>query len=73
MKKVEPKFRKVTLNVPTKIWKQLEERQEENGTSITNEILNLVRFGLKQEMAVDMMPTIVTALNKQKPTKKRQI
>ena len=70
MKKVEPKFRKVTINVPIKIWKQLEERQEENGTSITNEILNLVRFGLKQEMAVEMMPTIVTALNKQKPTKK---
>lgn len=70
MKKEQPKFRKVTMNIPLKIWQELEQRQEENGTSITSEILNLVRFGLKQEQAVDMLPTIIDALNEQKPTKK---
>ena len=70
MKVARIKFRKVTINVPVRIWQALEDRQEENGTSITTEILNLVRFGLKQEQAVDFLPTLVDALNEQKPTKK---
>jgi len=70
MNKEQPKFRKVTMNIPIKIWQELEQRQEENGSSITNEILNLVRFGLKQEQAVDMLPNLIDALNEQKPTKK---
>lgn len=70
MKKEQPKFRKVTINVPLKVWQALEDRQEENGTSITTEILNLVRFGLKQEQAVDFLPTLVDALNEHKPIKK---
>lgn len=70
MKKEQPKFRKVTINVPIRVWEALEDRQEENGTSITTEILNLVRFALKQEQAVDLLPTLFDALNEQKPTKK---
>lgn len=70
MKKSVAKFRKVTMNVPMNIWEQLERRQEENGTCITNEILNLVRFGLKQEQAVELLPKIIDAYNEQKPTKK---
>lgn len=70
MKKELPKFRKVTLNIPTKIYQELEKRCEENGTTTTAEILSLVRFGLKQEQAVEMLPTIINALNEQQPTKK---
>lgn len=70
MKREEPKFRKVTINVPLRIWQALEERRLENGTSITNEILNLVRFGIKQEEAVEYMPNLIGALNELKPTKK---
>ena len=70
MKKEQPKFRKVTINVPLRIWQALEERRLENGTSITNEILNLVRFGIKQEEAVEYMPNLLGALNELKPTKK---
>lgn len=66
------KFRKVTLNIPVKIWSQLEKRCEENGTSITAEILSLIRFGLKQEEAIDMLPSILVALNEQKSPKKKK-
>ena len=70
MKVEQTKFRKVTINVPVKIWDALEERRIENGTSITNEILNLVRFGLKQEQAVDYMPNLLGALNELNSAKK---
>ena len=69
-KKVDTKFRKVTINVPTRVWLDLEARRKENGTTITNEILNLVRFGLKQEQVIDTLPNLINALNEQKPTKK---
>lgn len=73
MKKEQAKFRKVTINVPVKIWEDLERRQEENGTSITTEILSLVRFGLKQDKAIDVMPSLLEAyLNEQKRSKNQK-
>jgi len=70
MKKEVSKFRKVTMNIPTKLYQELEKRCEDNGTTTTAEILSLVRFGLKQEQAIEMLPTIIDAINEKKPTKK---
>lgn len=63
-------FKKITINIPIKIYEELERRRTENGTTTTTEILSLVRFALKQEQAVDMLPSLITVLNEQKGTKK---
>lgn len=70
MKKESPKFRKVTINIPVRIYQELEKRFEENGTNITTEIIALIREGLKQDKAIDYMPHLLEAyLNERKGTK----
>lgn len=70
-KKVVSKFRKVTLNIPMVIYKQLEARCNEFGTNTTTEILSLIRLGIQQEQAIQCMPDILKAYNNEIKNSKR--
>ena len=71
MKKEQSKFRKVTINIPTKIYNDLMKRCEEMGTNTTTEIISLIREGLKQEKAIDYLPPILEALALERKTPKK--
>lgn len=71
MKKSEPRLRKITINIPTKLYNEINALAVENGLNFTSQVITILRNGIDQDTAVKLMPTLVEQiLNEQKGTKK---
>lgn len=71
MKKSEPRLRKITINIPTKLYNEINGLAVENGLTFTAQVISILRNGIDQDTAVKLMPTLVQhILNEQKGTKK---
>lgn len=71
MKKSEPRLRKITINIPTKLYNEISSLAVENGLNFTSQVITILRNGIDQDTAVKLMPTLVEQiLNEQKGTKK---
>lgn len=65
------KIKKISLNLPESLYKDIKIQADTIGVSVTAQIITLCRQGLEQSKAVELMPLIVEQyLNEQKQTKK---
>ena len=75
MKNNEPRLKRITINIPTKLYNEISELAIENGLNFTSQCIALLRNGIDQNTAVQLMPTIIEQLlneqNKVKKTNKK--
>lgn len=73
MKKTEPRLKKITINIPTKLYNEINELAINNGLTFTGQTISILRNGIDQNTAVQLMPTIIEHILKEqeKATKKK--
>lgn len=73
MKKNEPRLKRITINIPTKLYNEITGLAIENGLNFTSQCIALLRNGIDQNTAVKLMPTIIEQLlNEQEKAKKKE-
>jgi len=73
MKKNEPRLKRITINIPTKLYNEITVLATENGLNFTSQTIALLRNGIDQNTAVQLMPTIIEQLlNEQDKSKKKK-
>lgn len=74
MKKTEPRLKKITINIPTKLYNEITGLASENGLTFTSQTIAILRNGIDQTTAVKLMPTIIEQLlNEQEKAKKKKV
>lgn len=73
MKKTEPRLKRITINIPTKLYNEITQLANENGLNFTSQTISILRNGIDQDTAVKTLPTIIEHLlnEQEKATKKK--
>jgi hypothetical protein len=71
-KKTEPRLKKITINLPTKLYNEINQLAIENGQTFTGQLTNILQNGIDQKIAIDLMPQLFNEYmkSKQEDTKK---
>jgi len=72
MKKIEPRLKKITINIPTKLYNEISKLATENGLNFTSQTIAILRNGIDQNTTIKLMPTIIEQLLNERETTKKQ-
>jgi metal-responsive CopG/Arc/MetJ family transcriptional regulator len=73
MKKTEPRLKRITINIPTKLYNEITTLANENGLNFTSQTISILRNGIDQDTAVKTLPTIIEhLLNEQEKAIKKK-
>lgn len=71
MKKTEPRLKKITINIPTKLYNEINNLAIENGLTFTGQAIAIFKNGIDQNNTVKYLPQILEQLlNERERTKK---
>lgn len=71
--KKQSKLKFVAFNMPTSLYQQIKDMSVSNGVTFTAQIINLVRDGLKQEKALELMPKMLEQLLEEKQRNNKRV
>lgn len=68
-----PRLKKITINIPTKLYNEINTLAIGNGLTFTSQTISLLRNGIDQNNALNILPDVLQQLLKAQKQPKKSI